>query len=78
MIQGTDDEEDDHEDKRSCGDSNAEKANQTYHGQVTPNKSMLQCTGVDSSFTVDRPRVDEQEVVPEGKVEEGETDGGEP
>ena len=39
---------------------------------------MLQGTRVDKSFTVDRPCVDEQEVVPESKVEEEKADGSEP
>ena len=78
MIQGADDEEDDHEDERSFGNSDAKKADQADHCQVAPNKSMLQGTGVDASFTVDGSRVNVQEVVPESKVEKREANCGEP
>jgi hypothetical protein len=78
VVECTNDEEDDHENERSFGYSNAEQSNQADHCQIASDKSVLQGPRVNLSFTIDGSAVHEQQVISKGKVEQGESNCPEP
>lgn len=82
MIQGGENEEDDHEDQwaqspNGTGGCDGKESHQAELGDVETDKQMLQCPRIDASFGVDVGIAYEEEVVTVGQVEQVEADCGE-
>lgn len=77
MGEDSEDGEEDHDDEGPCGATDGEETDHAYFGEVDAGDEVLQCFGVDESFSVNVDVVYEQEVVPVCLIDQVETDKGE-